>query len=467
MNLVASLLGGRIEKKVADASSLTWSALGVIPSKSGVTVSVDKALRVATALACLRVLGEGVAQLPLKLLQEQASGAKLPAKKHPLYRILWRRPNSWMTSFELRETLTYHAALAKGGFAYISRVGDQVDELIPLVPGNVTIRYPTQMAGAVEYDVTLLGGRVLRLRRDEVLHVRGPSWDGYVGMEVVSLAREALGLAIATEESQGTLHANSARPAGILTTDSVLKKPAKEELRAEWKQTFGGANQGGTAVLDAGFKFQQLAMTGVDAQHLETRRHQVEEICRMFRVFPQMIGYTDKTATFASAEAFFSAHVVHSLGPWLERWEQAMCRDLLTEADLEAGYFPKFIVNGLLRGDAKSRAEYFKAALGTASSPGWMSPNDVRRAEDLDPDPDPDADQIVTADDMAGAGDPPADPAAADAQQKAQRAHELELARIRGLAAEDLVSALAPRPPPQLHVKRDAAGRVVGLFPRE
>lgn len=374
-------------------------------SKAGAHITVANALRVSTVLACQRVLAEGIAQIPLKLYREAKSGKKEPARDHPLYDALWRRPNDWMTSFEWRETAMYHAGLARGAFAYANKIRGRTVEILPFVPGNVTVKRAEDQT--VTYEVRDgKRGLIGEYSREEVFHLRGPSWDGLNGMQMVNQAREAIGLAMATEESQALLHKNGARPGGVLTFPNHLEDAQRASIAAAWTAAFGGGNQFGTAVVDLGAKYERLAMTGVDAQHLETRRHQVEEICRIFRVFPLLVGYSDKTATFASAEQFFIAHVVHSLGPWIERFEQTVDRDLLSEKDRRDGYFAKFAVNGLLRGDAAARAAYFKAMLGTSSSPGWGSPNDVRRLEDMDPSDDPGADEIITVQKLSGKAAP-------------------------------------------------------------
>jgi HK97 family phage portal protein len=473
MSLFSALVGGPIEKRTVDASALTWSVLaGNPPSKSGQNVNVWTALRVATVLACVRVLAEGIAQLPKKLLQDKGDRTA-PAVDHPLYTVLARRPNSWMTPFEFFETLTAHALLDKGGFAYIGRVGGQVDELIPVIPSSVTVRYPRGMAGEVTYGITLLSGETFDLPRSEVLHIRGLSWDSYVGLQSIQLAREAIGLAISSEETQAKLHGNGARPGGILTTDSTLKKPAKDELRKEWQEKFGtSANAFGTAVLDSGFKFQSLAMTGVDAQHLETRKHQIEEICRAFMVHPQMVFHSDKTSTHASAEQFSLDFVKYGLGPWIARWEQAIDRDLLTAEEQAKGYYSHMEVKGLLRGDHKALGEYYRASLGSASAPGWNCPNDIRRLEDQDPIDAPGMDDVVTVKDLSGKAVPPTDPAStaeADAAAAA-KAHEraVELAWVQGVATGKALDPLRPlqsKPPPKVTILRDAQGRAIGLKP--
>ncbi len=366
------------QRKAADASALTLEKLlgEEFRSKSGVTVSTARAMRVATALACGRVIAEGCAQLPLKPYREKANGGREPAKDLAVYRLLARQPNDWMSSFEFREMLTLHSVFTGGGFAFINRIDDEPRELIPLVPANVTVRQ--QPDWTLLYDLRDSRGPVGTYTSRDIFHLRGPSWNGYLGLDVIQQAREAIGLAIATEETQALLHGNGARPGGLLSVKGKMEPAAKDRLREDWNQSFGGQSKFRTAVVDLDASWTPMAMTGVDAQHLETRKHQIEEICRALRVFPQMIGYTDKTATFASAEAFFIAHVVHTLGPWIERWEQAINRDLL---DGDPDLFAKHTVAGLLRGDNTSRSNFYKTMVLT----GIMTRNEARSLEEMDP----------------------------------------------------------------------------------
>ena len=246
--LFGSLASGlrRRELKTTDAGNLSWAALfGQQNSRSGVSVNVDSALKVSTVFACLRVLADGIAQVPLKVYREKADGSKELAKDHPAYRLLSRRPNEWMKE----------------------------------------------------------------------------SWAQYQG---------------------------------------------------------GLQNRFKTAVLDMDSTWTPLGMKGVDAEHLDTRRFQIEEICRDLKVFPQMVGYADKTATFASAEAFFLAHVIHTLNPWIENWEQSLARDLFPDED---DIVAKFSMQGLLRGDNAARATFYASGI----TNGWLTRNEARRLEDLNP----------------------------------------------------------------------------------
>jgi HK97 family phage portal protein len=383
MSFFSSLLGRDDEQKVANADSLTWSALGMPLSKTGLAVNELTALRVAVVWACCRVLTEDVGKLPLKLIKEDDTGAKRIAKEHPLHRIISRRPNEWQTSMEWRMTMLLHALLAKGGYSYVSRSAKgEVLELIPLLPGNVEVRQDALRQ--VTYEVRGYNGQAMILRREDVHVLRGLSWNGVSGLSVVQQGAEAIGLAMAAEETQARLHSQGARPGGIVTTPNKLTKEQVDNLKKQFSEGYTGvANAFRTLLLDNGLEFKPWMMNGVDSQQLETRRHQVEEICRFFRVFPSMIGFSDKTATYASAESFFGAHVVHSLMPWVTLWEQAMERDLLTEAEIADGYQVQFKLQGLLRGDSKSRAEFYSSGITT----GWMTRNEARKLEDLDPLP--------------------------------------------------------------------------------
>ncbi|MCX7366289.1 MAG: phage portal protein [Alphaproteobacteria bacterium] len=378
--MFGSLASGlrRRELKTTDAGNLSWSALfGQQNSRAGVSVNVDSALKVSTVFACLRVLADGIAQVPLKVYREKADGSKELARDHPAYRLLSRRPNEWMTSFEFRQVLMFHAVLLGNGCAYIGRIRGVPRELIPLVPGSYTIEQARDYT--LTYRLTDLGGRTTVLPREDVFHLRGPSWTGVAGLDALQVAREAVGLAIATEETHAALHANGTQPGGVLSVKGALDDAARARLKEAWAQYQGGLqNRFKTAVLDMDSTWTPLGMKGVDAEHLDTRRFQIEEICRDLKVFPQMVGYADKTATFASAEAFFLAHVIHTLNPWIENWEQSLARDLFPDED---DILAKFSMQGLLRGDNAARATFYASGI----TNGWLTRNEARRLEDLNP----------------------------------------------------------------------------------
>ena len=387
-NAVAAVWGvpARLKAAVSNPSAtapvdIDWSLLWGAPAKSGASVTVDTTLKCAVAFACTRVLAEGIAQLPLKVFREDGEGGKQVARDHPAHRIISRRPNPWMSSFEFRETLMYHAVLTGNGYAAINRVGGAIKELIPIMPGTVTVKQLPNYK--LHYEVRLNDGTVT-VPEENMFHLRGPSWNGFMGLDTIKLLREAIGLAISTEENHARLHSQGARPGGILSTEGNLDDEQLKRIKAAWFAAQGGlGNAFKTAVLDGGMKWTPRAMTGVDSQHLETRKHQIEEVCRGFRVFPQMVGFGDKTATYASAEQFFLAHVTHSLGPWMARWEQTIDSKLLGKESeaMEGRLFSKFNVTALLRGDAKTRSAFYHNGI----LDGWLMRNEARDFEDLNP----------------------------------------------------------------------------------
>jgi HK97 family phage portal protein len=382
------------------------------PSKSGATVTWQTALQVTTVLACARVIAEGIAQVPLKLFRESDDGrTRLPAKDHPLYPLLHRRPNHWQTSFEFRETLGLHVSLTGNAYAYKSPgAGKSAGELIQFEPQHVTVRRET--GGELLYDVVNPGNNITRtFQADEIWHVRGPSWNGYLGMEAVRLAREAIGLAISTEESHANLHKHGVQTAGVYSVEGTLNPEQYRSLN-DWiaKYRSGGEKAGGAMILDRAAKWISQAMSGVDAQHLETRRFQIEEICRALRVMPIMVGYSDKASTYASAEQMFLAHVVHTLAPWYERIEQSICASLLTEEDERNGIYAKFVIAGLMRGSLKDTKDMI---LGYVNG-GIFTPNEGRELLERNPDADPASDRLRIPANIVGepqAPEPEAEPA--------------------------------------------------------
>ena len=370
-------------------------------SKAGQKVTLESALKVATLFACLRVLSEGVAQVPFKLMRD-AEGTKLPAREHPLYDLLATAPNDWQTSYEFREQMVIHAAMGNA-YAWKNMIRGRPAEMILLDPGRMM---PDQVDefGAPAYKYTLRDGKVMQFSADVIWHVRGPSWNGYAGLQMLQIAREALGLAMATEESHAKLHEKGVRPSGTYTVDGSLS-PAQHAQLTKWvkDELTGSENAGAPLILDRSAKWLSMAMTGVDAQHLETRRYQIEEVCRFMRVSPIMVGYSDKATTYASAEQMFLAHVVHTLSPWYTRIEQSADRNLLTERERKSGLYFNFNANGLMRGAAKDRAEYYARALGSGGHPGWMTPDEVRGLEDMNP-------RGGSADDLPPGANTPKDP---------------------------------------------------------
>lgn len=347
-------------------------------TRSGVSVSEQKALEVSAVFCAVRVIAEGIAQMPLQLKQNRGDRTAV-VTDHWAHRLLSVRPNSWQTPYEFMEGLALSAALTGDFLGLKNEINGEIREIIPIVPGGWSLEQKQDYS--LVYTITDNGRTIATVGQADVLHVRGPSLDFYQGCRPIRLAREAIGLSSALETQQAQIASRGGRPSGVLSTASQLSQEASDRLRAAWDAKFGVSGEGGVAVLDGGWDFSAMQMTAVDAQHLETRKHQIEEIARALRVFPQMLMHTDKTATFASAEQFFRAHVIHTLGPWMKRIQDAINRDVLRRTQLYADFDER----RMLRGDFKDQGEYYAKALGAGGTPAWMTQDEVRADLGMDP----------------------------------------------------------------------------------
>ena len=378
----------RRKEQKYDSLDLFREIYGGRASSSGVSVNWQNSLEFATVLACCRVIGEGVAQVPWKVYRDNGNMDRQSASDHPLYQVIYRRPNRWQTSFGFRETIAFHLCLFGNAYVFKGMVGRDrsVKELIPLEPQFMTASRKKD-SETVEYRYVPAEGTAVTFTEDSIWHIRAASWNAWLGLDSVRMMRDAVGLAISAQNAHADHHRGGSRVSGIYSVDGPLSKERYETL-AGWldKYAMGGERAGKPLILDLGAKFTSQQMTGVDAQHIETRDHQIQEICRAFRVMPLMVGFSDKTSTYASAEQFFIAHVVHTLSPWYERLEQSADVNLLSEADQAAGFYTKFNPNALMRGAAKDRAEFYTRAIGSVNaSPGWMTQNEIRALEELPP----------------------------------------------------------------------------------
>lgn len=352
-------------------------------SSSGKAVTERSAMQMTAVYSCVRILAEAIAGLPLHLYRYGEDGSKEKATDHPLYALLHDEPNPEMTSFVFRETLMTHLLLWGNAYAQIIRNGKgEVVALYPLMPNRMTVDRDEHGQLYYEYrttqdDAHTMKGSVVRLSPRDVLHVPGLGFDGLVGYSPIAMAKNAIGLAIATEEYGSKFFANGATPGGILEHPGVVKDP--ERVRESWNTAFGGsANANKVAVLEEGMKYTPISISPNEAQFLETRKFQIDEIARIFRVPPHMIGDLEKSS-FSNIEQQSLEFVKYTLDPWVCRWEQSMQRALL-KPDEKPQYFLKFNVDGLLRGDYQSRMNGY--AVGRQN--GWMSANDIRELENLD-----------------------------------------------------------------------------------
>jgi HK97 family phage portal protein len=391
--LVGSFLDG-----FKSARTLDWlpDFLLAPAAKSGMAVTYETALQAMAVLGCARVIAEGIAQSPCKLLKPRADGKGAdPALDHPLYRLLYREPRRGQTAFEFWETIALHLVVASNAYVFVNRVGGEVFELVILDPGRVA---PKRLADLTQvYDVTGADGRLVTLGIDQLWHIRGLSWDGWRGLPAIRLAREAIGLSLALEEAHARLHGNGVQPTGFVSLPGIVNEDNQKKLARWIKEQAAAANRGNPLILDQGAAWISQQMTGVDAQHLETRRFQIEEVCRATRVIPLMVHQADKTATYASVEQMLIAHVTHTLQPNVTRLEQSIEVHLFTEADVKAGLYVKFYLQALMRGDYKSRQE----GLQIQRRNGVINANEWRDLEDENPRADPGGDQYLVEANMA------------------------------------------------------------------
>jgi len=345
---------------------------------SDVNVNERTAMQTAAVYACIRVLSEAIASLPLQLYKYNGKGAVV-ADDHPLYDVLHSVPNAEMTSFVFRETLMSHLLLYGNAYAQIIRDSTgQIKELYPLLPDKMDVS--RNEAGEIYYTYwrekdeanSEDKGSGVTLRYDEVLHIPGLSFDGLTGYSPIALAKNVIGMAIATEDYGAAFFRNGATPGGILEHPGSLNKEAPEEIRNTWEGLFVGKGAHRIAVLEDGMKFHVVGIPPDQAQFLETRRYQLNEIARIFRVPPHMIGDLERS-TFSNIEQQSLEFLKYSVDPWLKRWEQQMEKTLLTPAERKTHEI-RFNVDGLLRGDYMTRMRGFAIA----RQNGWMSANEIR-----------------------------------------------------------------------------------------
>jgi len=382
MNIFQGIFKARDKpKNLGVGTSFLWGG-----STAGKVVNERTAMQMTAVYSCVRILSEAIAGLPLFVYKYGDDGSKDKYLDHPLWRVLHDEPNPEMTSFVFRETMMNHLLLTGNAYAQIIRNarGDVV-ALYPLMPDRMTVDRDSQGRLYYRYrkssdDAPEVGRNKpsdVILAPSDVLHVLGLGFDGLVGYSPIAMAKNAVGLAIAAEEYGAKFFANGAAPSGVLEHPGTIKDP--ERIRQSWQSTFGGStNSNKIAVLEEGLKYTPIAISPEQAQFLETRKFQINEIARIFRVPPHMLADLEKSS-FSNIEQQSLEFVKYTLDPWVIRWEQAMNKSLLLESE-KREVFTKFNVDGLLRGDYASRMTGYA----TARQNGWMSANDIRQLENLD-----------------------------------------------------------------------------------
>ena len=380
MSFITKLLG--LDKKAATQppDSDFWYAPISGRTQSGANVSPDSSLGVSAVLACVVLLSDTVASLPLHMYSRRNDGGKEIIPNHPLYDLLHSQSNKWQTAFELRQMLQTHVLLRGNAYAeIIPGPRGAVDQLVPLHPDRMRVEQLD--SGNIVYRYTIPGKPERLYSADDIFHLRGPicDKDGLCGVSLIDLQREAIGGAMAVQDYGNRFLGNNAQPSVVLTHPGQLGAEGAKNLKAGWRQAQGSGQQHGVAVLEEGMDIRTLSVTPEQAQFLETRKFTVTDICRIFRVPPHMIADLEK-ATFSNIEHQSLDFTVHSLRPWLVRWEQSIARDLIVN---NRAFFAEHNVDGLLRGDLKTRYE----AYAIARQWGWLSVNEIRRLENKNPVP--------------------------------------------------------------------------------
>jgi len=389
-NLARRVLPNRIERR---ASSIGGGSLSNPPSwleklllgnvdaeEVPVEINERNALSIAAVFACVRAISEDVAKLPLHVYREGEKG-KERLRNHPLARLLRDRPNAHMSAFDLRQTVTAHCLTWGNGYVEIVRDGNgRPAELWPLEPDRVEVRRSTVNSDEIVYIYNdPADGKRRTIFEVDALHVKGLGYDGLIGYSVIAWARKSLGLTAAAEKFGSSFFGNSSLPKGVLEHPGVIGEEGQKNLRDSWEKVHrGAANYGKVAILEEGMKFNAITIPPEDAQFLETRQFQIPEACRWFRMPPHKIADLTR-ATFSNIEHSSIEYVGDTLLPWLVRWEQEIRRKCFTGG--EGNLYAEHLTAALLRGDLKSRYDAY--AIGRQW--GWLSPDDVREFENLNP----------------------------------------------------------------------------------
>ena len=386
---IKSLFGfGQARDKPVDKAADAGYSFLFGRTTSGKPVNERTAMQTTAVYACVRILAEAVASLPLHVYEYQDDGGKKLVHDHPLYYLLHDEPNPEMTSFVFRETLMSHLLIWGNAYAQIIRDGaGRVIGLYPLLPDKMDVQrdergniYYIYSRNSDENPMFKEYGDI-RLKAEDVLHIPGLGFDGLIGYSPIAMAKNAVGMTLACEEYGASFFANGANPGGVLEHPGVLKDPSK--VRESWNSVYRGVNNAHKiAVLEEGMKYQQIGIPPEEAQFLETRKFQINEIARLYRIPPHMVGDLDKSS-FSNIEQQSLEFVKYTLDPWVIRWEQSLQRSLLLPGE-KGKYFIKLNVDGLLRGDYQSRMNGY--AVGRQN--GWFSANDIREMENMNPIPD-------------------------------------------------------------------------------
>lgn len=366
--------------KVSEEPDSWWYRMFGSPTSSGEMVTESTAMSFSVVYACIKVISESVAQIPLKVYERLPNGGKREASSHPLYELLHDWPNDEMTSFTWREAMASHLCGWGNCYSYIDFGRDGRPKAIELLSPDRVKPKRLDSNDKLVYDVTSRKGQTARYAKEQILHVPGMGFDGIVGYSPIRVAAETIGTGMAAQKYIGSFFKNGAVPRGILEHPSNMSQEAQDRLRENWNKTYGGSdNAHKVAILEEDMKFRIVSVNPVDAQLIETMKLSRSQIAGIFRVPAHMINDLDK-ATFSNVDQLSLEFVKFSLMPWLMRMEYVFNRRLFLPSE-RGKYFCEFLTDSLLRGDAKSRNEAHRVAIMS----GWKSINEVRAEENLEP----------------------------------------------------------------------------------
>lgn len=377
------------------------------PTDAGVSVTEQSAMRTSAVYSCVTLIAKTIGSLPLKVYRRKGNGESIEVPDTQPYYLLHDEPNPAMTSCVWREYLTANILLGGNAYAAIGRnQANQVIDLFPIPASAVSVQ---RVNGKNIYTVRVSSTETETIDQSDMLHIPGLGFDGVQGLSVITwAARQAVGLSLATEQHGAKLFSNGARLGVVLKHPKTLSKEAQTRLKVQFDQQYSGlSNAFKSMVLEEGLDVSNISMTSEDAQFLETRRFQVEDVARFFGVPPHMIGHTDKQTSWGTGvEQTTLGFLIFTIIPWLTRFEQEFNRKLFPRSP----FYAQFKHQGLMRGDSSARAAYYASG----HQNGWLTTNEIRKAEDLPPVPG--GDQLFVQTNLApinklGVSEPPALPA--------------------------------------------------------
>lgn len=379
MNLAQKALAW-VGKSFGLADVTMWRRIAGADTYAGKPVNTHTALQVATVWACIRLISETISTLPLIVYQRNSDGGRDVARDHWLYSLLHDAPNANMTAVEFWEAVVAHLCLWGNSYWLKTYSGKRIVSLELLRPDRMEVKLAADGFLVYAYSDPRHGFK--EYREDEIAHLKGFGVNGLIGLSPIAYARNSLSSAMAADEASGRVFANGMRAGGALQVKEVLKPEQRTAIRESLaEQLAGTANSGKLMVLEAGMEYQPLSINPDDAQMLETRSFNIEEICRWFRVPPFMIGHSEKSTSWGTGlEQQMLGFLTFALRPYLTRIEQCVSKSLLSPVD-RLKYYSEFSLEGLMRADSTGRANLYASA----AQNGWMTRNEIRELENRPP----------------------------------------------------------------------------------